>query len=88
MNKKLLIKRSKLDLLQEYIWTNTMIMQYFGVGESKASEIRKKAITEFNGTFLIDLKKVKRDSVLLTTGTSFEKELSTLERIAKLKHEQ
>ena len=51
-------------MLQEEYWTNQDIRNYVGCGVNKASQIRKKAIKDFNGFNPLLPRKVKKESVL------------------------
>ncbi|MBR4378013.1 MAG: hypothetical protein IKP50_03955 [Bacilli bacterium] len=51
-------------LLQKKYWHLEDICIFFGCGRNKASQIRQKAIKDFNGFEPIFPQRVKRDSVL------------------------
>ena len=64
-----------MNLLLKPCWTCHDIMKYLGIGKTKAYKYMNVAKTKYNGSVAGNTEQVKRDSLLLTIGTSIEREL-------------
>ena len=58
------MNEKQLELLKKKYWHLNDICIFFECGRNKASQIRQKAIKEYNGFEPIFPQRVKRDSVL------------------------
>lgn len=65
------------------VWNYHDIMKYLGIGKTKAYEYMHIAKTKYNGKVIGNTQQVKRDSLLLTIGTSIEREIYILRTLKK-----
>lgn len=68
------------ELLLTPNWTYKDVCFYANVGKSKAYELIKIAKTQFGGCVKYLPNCVKRNSILMVLGTSFEEEIKALRK--------
>lgn len=71
------------NLLLKPNWNCQNIMDYLECGKTKAYEYMAKARKHYNGSVSGNSDVVKRDSLLLTIGTSIEREIYILKNLKK-----
>ncbi|MCH4201904.1 MAG: hypothetical protein LKF69_04460 [Bacilli bacterium] len=74
---------TKAELLEMPIWSSKEIKEYFNCSNTKAYEIKVKAIKAFGGQIPYNAKYIKSESVLNVFGTTrlFEMDLLKREKI-------
>ena len=73
---------TRLDLLATPVWSIKNIKDYLGVkSATTAIKLKKRAISEFNGSVPYGSQFVSRDSFLKMLGTTLENEISKLKII-------
>lgn len=70
-------------LLLKPIWNYTNICDYLGCKKTKAYELMKIARTKYGGSVRGNSSFITRDSLLLTIGTSVEREIYILREIKR-----
>ena len=71
------------NLLLKPTWNCQNIMDYLECGKTKAYEYMQKARKHYNGSVSGNSDVVKRDSLLLTIGTSIEREIYILKTLKR-----
>ena len=71
---------TRTELLQKPIWSYHDICEYVKCKTTKAIELKKIAISKFNGAVKYLPNMVKRNAVLEMLGTTFEEEIKAFRK--------